>query len=470
MSFIRHKILKGKKYAYEITAYWDPETKKAKQRSKYLGIVDTEGNIAKASHAIARIKERLILDFGDGYFLHQAMQATSHYETMKSCFSAIFEELMVLIFYRISMQSAMYNCESWLSGNVLSKLYPNADVSSQHISRILAKLGDESLQRDFFTAHIQQLGGVKKSVIIDATSLPNAIQSGFNQWGRSDGSIEKQFRLLCVLDQDTQLPLFYRYLPGNITDVSTLKNTLTELIKMGVESSFVLLDAGYFSESNIHQLYEEKIDFMSRLPASRKIYKELINDHHVEQVENAIKYGTRGLFAQCKKINLYGHEAYAYIVMDPARKGKEMNQLLLEHFEEQGVEKIDPIEFNRCGVMILVSSREMPTNEVVKCYYARQSVEQVFGYYKDDLGVLPIRRHSEATIRGYLFLQFLSLLFFIQLRHKLHEHSTVEQALLSLRHLKCKVFDKELLVSEATKPHKEIFKLFNFIMPNLLGI
>jgi len=307
MSFIRHKTLKGKKYAYEITAYWDPETKKAKQRSKYLGIVDAEGNIAKATHAVARIKEQLILDFGDGYFLHEAIQTTAHYATMKACFSAIFEELMVLIFYRISMQSAMYNCENWLSGNVLSKLYAKANVSSQNISRILAELSDESLQRDFFKAHIQQIGGVKKSVIIDATSLPNAIQSGFNQWGRSDGAIEKQFRLLCVLDQDTQLPLFYRYLPGNITDISTLKNTLAELIKMGVESRFVLLDAGYFSESNIHQLYEEKIDFLSRLPASRKIYKALVNreNFNVEQMSNAIKYGTRGLFAQCEKIDLY---------------------------------------------------------------------------------------------------------------------------------------------------------------------
>ena len=80
-------------------------------------------------------------------------------------------------------------------------------MSSQETSRILSILGEESLQREFFSRYIQLFGGSQKSVIIDATSLPNDIHSGFNQWGKADGSIEKQFRLLCVLDQTTQQPL-----------------------------------------------------------------------------------------------------------------------------------------------------------------------------------------------------------------------------------------------------------------------
>lgn len=54
MSFVRYKTLKGKKYAYEITAYWDAEEKKSKQKSKYLGIVDAEGNIVSGASRCTR--------------------------------------------------------------------------------------------------------------------------------------------------------------------------------------------------------------------------------------------------------------------------------------------------------------------------------------------------------------------------------------------------------------------------------
>jgi len=67
--------------------------------------------------------------------------------------------------------------------------------------------------------------------------------------------------------------LFYRYVPGNIADISTLKTTIDELTALGVEHSFALLDAGYASESNIKHLRKNQIDFLMRLPAGRVLYE-----------------------------------------------------------------------------------------------------------------------------------------------------------------------------------------------------
>ncbi|MCL5413436.1 MAG: hypothetical protein M1569_03470 [Candidatus Marsarchaeota archaeon] len=41
--------------------------------------------------------------------------------------------------------------------------------------------------------------------------------------------IDKQVRFLLAVDRDEHLPLFFRLLPGNIIDVSSLQNTLYEL-------------------------------------------------------------------------------------------------------------------------------------------------------------------------------------------------------------------------------------------------
>lgn len=42
MSYIRYKQFGNKQYAYEVTAYWDKEAKKPRQRVKYLGVVDEQ--------------------------------------------------------------------------------------------------------------------------------------------------------------------------------------------------------------------------------------------------------------------------------------------------------------------------------------------------------------------------------------------------------------------------------------------
>jgi transposase len=102
---------------------------------------------------------------------------------------------------------------------------------------------------------------------------------------------------------------------------------------MGVKSGFALIDAGYLSEENILDLYKEKINFLSRLPSSRTLYKELIATEakSIENKEYAIKYGTRGLFVKRIKIQFYGQEAYAFLVLDPIKKGKETQAMMLNY-------------------------------------------------------------------------------------------------------------------------------------------
>ena len=469
MSFTIYKTISGNKYAYEITSYWDPDLKKVRKKSRYLGIPNGNNIIKKKRDEIKNTNELFQLDFGDGYLLNELYKKSKLYPILEKLIVRERKELIPLIYYRLAMQSAMYNAEHWIAGNVANLFFKDADLSSQNISAILKYLGDESIQREFFLQYLQNLGGSEKAVIIDATSLPNQINTNFNAWGYASGTIEKQFKLLCVLDRETKTPLFYRYLPGNLADVSTLQRTIFELSQMGVKSGFALIDAGYLSEENILVLYKEKINFLSRLPSSRTLYKELIATEakNMESKEYAIKYGTRGLFVKRIKIQLYGQEAYAFLVLDPIKKGKETQAMVLNYLDDKNQTDSD---LNACGTIILVSSLLFETKDVVEKYYARQAVEQVFGFYKDDLQSLPLRCHTDSTIKGYLFLQFIVLILFLELRSYLRHNFTVEQALLITRNIKCKVFKKELLIAELTKNQKQIFELCNVMVPKIYGI
>ena len=210
------------------------------------------------------------------------------------------------------------------------------------------------------------------------------------------------------------------------------------------------------------------------MPAGRKIFKDIIlnKTNGLEDLENAHILGKRSFFIRKIEIDLYGNKAVAYVVLDPERKAKETKELLQKYCNDKSErdEDRDKLKFSSCGVMILVSSKEIHENEIVSAYYFRQTIEQIFGFSKNDLGLLPMRHHNDLTVRGYLFMQFLSLIIYIKIREKIADISTVEQAIMTLRKLKCKVFDKKIIPAELTKDQKEIFSRMGILVPKFLGI
>ena len=65
-------------------------------------------------------------------------------------------ELISLMVYRLCQPGPMYHCDLWLSGNILSSLNVSEQLSSQSISRLLASLGEESVQRSFFERYLKE--------------------------------------------------------------------------------------------------------------------------------------------------------------------------------------------------------------------------------------------------------------------------------------------------------------------------
>ena len=208
MAFIRHKTLNGKRYAYEVTSYWDSEAKQSRSKSKYLGVVDSNTNEVKQFVKKPKQIERLILDFGDGYFLNEFIKKSTFYSSLEKTLLPLIPELTPLIAYKIITQSPMKDCQDWINYNIFSVLYKGINLTSQRISDILKILGQEGVQREFFNEYSKTFNKVNKSVIIDATSLPTNIQHPFNSIGKSENGLQEQFKLLCVLDQQTKLPLF----------------------------------------------------------------------------------------------------------------------------------------------------------------------------------------------------------------------------------------------------------------------
>jgi transposase len=283
--------------------------------------------------------------------------------------------------------------------------------------------------------------------------------------GYHGGNIENETRLLMVVDKENSQPLYFRYMAGNIVDVTTLETTIKEMKVMGVDTNYALLDAGYYSETNIKHLFASNISFLIRLPAGRTLFADMI-DTTAETLEaplNRVIYGERVLFIQKVPVTLYGeYPAFAYVCCDIKRKADDTVRLLIETKEDGLSDDEITRKLKRAGIFVLLSASDIKTSEVLPLYYLRQSAEQIFQVSKSHADILPIRVHSEAAFRGLLFLNFLCVVLYLNLREQLPENVTVENAIKEMRNLMCKVYDDGSLVTrEPNKKQRLILDAIN---------
>jgi hypothetical protein len=82
--------------------------------------------------------------------------------------------------------------------------------------------------------------------------LPNnAIKIYLSQICNYGGDVNREFRLIIVVDKKSGYPLYYKYIPGNIVDKSTLQHIFNEMDAYDFEIATVLMDVGYFNEKDL---------------------------------------------------------------------------------------------------------------------------------------------------------------------------------------------------------------------------
>ena len=457
---IRYKN-KGR-YAYQTKNIWNKEKKKYETKWTYLGIVTPTGQYKKAH--TNQLHEKLCLNYGDTHTLNMYCEKSNLKNLLQNIYGDTTNTILALTFYKLTQQSAMQHAQTWLEGNYANQLFPDINISTQKISQLLKHIGNEHLHREFFKQYLQKTYK-KQGIIIDSTTLPNNINFPFTAYGHNDGRIEKETRLLMVVDKETKNPLYFRYMAGNIVDVSTLRNTVKELNLMGVSVDNSLIDAGYCSEENLTHLYEEGISFLTRLPAGRTLFSELVNKtvFTLQSPQNSVFFGDRVLYIEKVAVVLYGKfEVFAYVCCDISRRAQETVRLLKTAREDKFSDVEVSERMGRLGVFVLLSSVDVGSSEVLGLYYLRGAVEEVFKVSKCCVDLLPLRVHSEETFRGVLFLNFLAVVLYKNFQGQLPVDVSVESALLVMRNWGCKVFDDgTILPAEPSKKQKIILEAIN---------
>ena len=414
------------------------------------------------------VKEKLILDFGDSYFLNQFIQNDGIKPAIDAAGCSNLDTLYTMVHYYILCRQANCPAEDWWEGNYASILYPKAELESQRISDLLAEIGDEENLRRFFKVYVKYVSksaGDFSHILIDSTELPNSVHFPLTAISNHNGDINNEMRLICVTQQETGLPIYFRYVAGNIVDVSTLVTTIAELKECGINTKFAIMDAGYYGEDNIRTLYEHKVSFISRLKENFRLYKDLTAKYlpSIEKEANLVEYNGRYAYikrVQCKLVD--DHAGYAYLCLDIERKGFETQKL----FKRAKVQKLDKDEvfqkMSKEGAFVLVSSKRIAIDKILPTYYTRQQIEQLFDIGKNYADTLPIRVQTEETLRGHLLLTFIASVIVKRIQDKLKTTSNNPISMfMNLRNQKCKVYDDQVIAQEASKKANDCYKCFN---------
>lgn len=419
-------------------------------------------------------KENLILDFGDAYFLDQFMRENGLYDPAGAVGYGNPDTLKAMICYYALCSMANTHAHSWWEGSYARILFPNANLSSQRVSDFLAAIGDEHSQRAFFQEYFKMLDRSAPghgNVLIDSTGLPNSIRFPLTAVRNHSGEISNEVRLIYVVQQNTGLPLYFRYCHGNVIDTMTLVRCLEELKAQGINVKFAILDAGYYTGGNISELFERKISFVTRLKSNLVLYKNLVSEHlaSLETRENLVEYNGRYVYLKCVPTQLEGHNAFAYVGLDIERKSYESGKTFQgAKGKNMSTGKVFD-DISKRGVFILVSSRRVALKKLLPLYYTRQQIEQVFDIGKNYAEMLPLRVQAEETFRGHLLLTFIVTVVIKKLQDALLQTNYNPLSLfLNLRNQKCKVFNDKIVTCEAFKKANDCYKLFKIKCPAVI--
>lgn len=345
------------------------------------------------------------------------------------------------------------------------------------ISRFLSKITRAKVDRFFKVLQDEwrkerreQTAG-RRFWALDSTSITSYSENISSvEFGKNKDLISApQTNVLLVLDQQSGEPVYFRNFPGNVPDVCTVRNTLSELTMAGIDYSQIVLvmDKGYGSGANWDDMLRCNMSFISN--ARRNLnaaITEIIDENYAQLLnwnngvsflkQNAVtvpvawsydEHPITGKRSQKQtKTTLYVHLYFSKDIADEmARRLQEQlgaalelhrtnptdlsdtQKKLLDTYGDVAGDGAITINMRKvceklkyAGVRVLVSNAISDAVECCIAYEERNEVEHAFNTLKSRLSCNRTQVHTTEAWEGKLFLQMLATAISAMIRARIN--------------------------------------------------
>jgi hypothetical protein len=283
---IKHQILNGVEYVYEDQSVWDKEKRYSTHKRKYIGkMVDgvfvpnkryqleQELEEEKKRGPKPNIKTSRLFG-GATYLFDQLGEQLGIRDDLKTCFPKQWKQILSVAYFLVLEQNNSFSrFPKWAKTHE----HPyGKELSSQRLSELLGGITEEQKQ-EFFRRQIKRRSETEY-LAYDTTSISSysqvlkQVKYGHNK----EDKILPQINLAMVYGEESRLPVYYRKLAGNISDVKTITQLLRQLDQMRMTKVRLVMDRGFYSRANINELMKKHYSFLIGLKRSLQLSKNLI--------------------------------------------------------------------------------------------------------------------------------------------------------------------------------------------------
>ena len=346
-------------------------------------------------------------------------------------------------------------------------------ISEDVYHNLFVQVGlDEELQQRFFQKRCESLSATD-ALAYDSTTISvysenqNDARYGFNK--AHDGL--KTIKMLTLYSIDSRQPIAFTKQPGNLPDVISVTNAIKQLTALGVNTTEIVTDNGYYSEQNLSELLQAGFDFITLAKTSIKWIRPEIDkqmealddfrticpfDHSIHGVtvtlmhefERTRKYANHKSGAEKGSVEIFSRRIYLHIYFNNSRQNADKDELQDELYElktllESGTpidelspsaqekankyftvkkwgNKVTAVADNKTikaankyhGYFVLISNKEKDPFECLRKYRKRETIESFFEAEKQHADGTRVRVWYPDTLRGRMFVQFVSLCYY----------------------------------------------------------
>ncbi|MBN1191211.1 MAG: IS1634 family transposase [Dehalococcoidales bacterium] len=472
----------GVTYVYESVGYWDKEKKQARNRRKCIGKLDPQTGQIIPSNKIdladlpSQARKRgpkTTPDsqrrfYGATYLFDAIGEKLGVTRDFETCFPDNYRQIMSLSYYLVlEDRNPMSRFPRW----ALTHIHPyGKELPSQRSSEILGSITEAAKLRFFIAQGKRRVE--KEFLAYDITSISSystslkQVKYGLNK----ENDSLPQINLALLFGENSRLPVYFRKLPGNITDVKTVKNLLADIDFLNLEKVQLVMDRGFYSEDNINALFRQHYNFLISTRTSLLFVRRKLDEvcgSMASRPHYSSKYGlyydsfmldwdyteTKKRSGEVVSDNrrIYLHlfyndqratddkiafnkflDALEYELTSDKRNPEHEKQydkyyeisetpvrgvkLLLKQEAISAVEKY-------YGYFALLSNGVKDPLEALEIYRSKDLIEKAFGNLKERLNMRRTSVSSDEHLEGKLFVQFVALIYLSYIKKAMSDHN-----------------------------------------------